>query len=72
MIGAAAVSQWAAAGIVPHGGGAVAIVVAGIVVGIVCVTAAIEMNRNPVLWGLVGLIGTLVIVSAVHAAVTGA
>ncbi|MFC9768540.1 hypothetical protein [Rhodococcus jostii] len=60
-----------AVGVIPHGGGAVAMVIAAIFVGMICVMVAIEMRRNSVVWGVVGLVGTVVLVSVVHAGVTG-
>ncbi|MDV6277835.1 hypothetical protein R3Q06_30535 [Rhodococcus erythropolis] len=60
-----------AAGVVPQGGGAVAMVVAAIFVGMICVIVAIETGRSSVAWGLAGLVGTVVLVSVIRTVVTG-
>jgi hypothetical protein len=55
-----------AASIIPRGGGAVAILIAGIVVAVICATVAIELHRNAYVWTTIGFVGTVILLSAIN------
>jgi hypothetical protein len=55
------------AGIIPQGGPAIAILVAGIFVAVISAIVAMEKHRKPFLWAIVGFVVTIIVVSAVHA-----
>ena len=56
--------------IIPRGGGAVAILIASIVIALIAGVVALELHRNMALWMLSAFIVTLVTISAVNYAVT--
>ncbi len=60
----AATTRAEAAGIIPHGGGAVAILIASLVTAIVAATVAVEMHRSLFLWSTATFLGTFVLISA--------
>jgi uncharacterized membrane protein YeaQ/YmgE (transglycosylase-associated protein family) len=51
---------------IPHGGGAVAILIAGIVCAVIAATVALEMRRNMVAWMVVTFVGTVLVIAASH------
>lgn len=53
-----------AKGIIPHGGPAIAILVAGIFVAVVAAIVAMEKRRQPFLWAIIGFIATMVVGTA--------
>jgi hypothetical protein len=53
--------------VIPTGGGAVAILIGSIFVAVVCGMIAIEVNRNVWGWMVVGLVGSFLIISVLHA-----
>lgn len=58
-------STWLGLGVLPHGGGAVAIVVASIVVAVIAATVAVERRRNIAVWMIGAFTVTFVVTSAV-------
>ena len=58
-----------AASWIPHGGPAIAILVAGIFVAVVGAIVAMEKQRAPVVWAIIGFVATIVVVSAVLAVI---
>jgi len=56
-----------ASGVLPTGGGAVAIIIGSIFVAVIVAVVAIETNRNPYGWMVVGFVASFVIISAIHA-----
>lgn len=58
-------------GVLPHGGGAVAILIAGIVMAIIAATVATERRANIAVWMIGAFVVTVVVVSAVLYLVTG-
>ena len=67
-IAISSVSRWSE--LIPHGGGALAILIAGIVIAVIAAVVALELRRNMFGWMLTAFVATLVIVSAVHYALT--
>ena len=67
----AAMSTWLGLAVLPHGGGAVAIVVASIVVAIIAATVAVERRANIAVWMIGAFTVTLVAASVVLYLVTG-
>jgi hypothetical protein len=57
--------------VLPHGGGAVAIVAASIVVAIIAATVAVERRSNVAVWMIGAFIATFVLVSVVLYLATG-
>lgn len=55
------------AGIIPQGGPAIAILVAGIFVAVIGAIVAMEKQRKPFLWAIIGFVVTIIVVSAVNA-----
>ncbi len=55
----------AARSVLPHGGGAVAILIAGIVVGGITLTVAVDRRANPVIWPLAAFLITVLACSLV-------
>ena len=53
-----------ARGLIPHGGPAIAILVAGIFVAVVAAIVAMEKHRQPFMWAIVGFIVTIVVGAA--------
>ncbi len=53
--------------VIPTGGGAVAILIGSIFVAVACGMIAIEVNRNVWGWMVVGLVGSFLIISVLHA-----
>lgn len=58
-----------ASSLIPHGGGAVTILVISILFAMLCATIAVEMRRNHILWLVISFVGSFVIISAVHAVI---
>lgn len=58
-------STWLGLGVLPHGGGAVAIVIASIVVAIIAATVAVERRANIAVWMIGAFTVTLVAASVV-------
>jgi hypothetical protein len=56
-----------AAGIVPHGGPAIAILVAGLFVAVVGAIVAMEKQGKPFVWAVLGFVVTILVASAVKA-----
>jgi hypothetical protein len=56
--------------LIPHGGGAVAILIAGIVSSVVAATVALETRRNMVGWMAATFVGTIFVAAAVLHALT--
>lgn len=52
------------ASLIPHGGGAVAILIAGMVCAVIAATAALEMHRNMVAWMVATFVGTVLLLAA--------
>jgi hypothetical protein len=52
-------------GVLPHGGGAVAIVSASIVMAVIAATVAVERRRNIAVWAIGAFAVTFMVVSAV-------
>jgi hypothetical protein len=62
------VGRMEAASVIPTGGGAVIIIiVVSIFVGVICGISAAEMRRNMFGWTIIGVAGSLLVISAVHA-----
>ena len=55
------------ANIVPHGGPAIAILVAGMFVAVVGAIVAMEKQGKPVVWAVLGFVVTILVTSAVKA-----
>ncbi len=53
-----------ARGLIPRGGPAIAILVAGIFVAVVAAIVAMEKQRQPFMWAIVGFIVTIVVGAA--------
>ena len=64
-------STWVGLGVVPHGGGAVAILIAGLVMAVIAATVAVERRANIAVWTIGAFVVTVVVVSAVLYLVTG-
>ena len=64
---AAMVGRMEAASVIPTGGGAVIIIVISIFVGVICGITAAEMRRNMFGWTIIGVAGSLLVISAVRA-----
>ena len=64
-------STWVGLGVVPHGGGAVAILIAGLVMAVIAATAAVERRANIAVWTIGAFVVTVVVVSVVLYLVTG-
>jgi Zn-dependent protease len=58
-----------AAGIIPRGGPAIAILVAGIFVAVVGAIVAMEKQGRPFVWAVIGFVVTIVIASAALAVI---
>ena len=52
-------------GVLPHGGGAVAIVCASIVMAVIATTVAVERRGNIAVWAIGAFVVTFVVASAV-------
>jgi type III secretory pathway component EscS len=52
---------------IPHGGPAIAAFVVGIFVAVVAAIVAMETQRRPVTWAVIGFVVTIVVASAVLA-----
>ena len=57
-------------GLIPHGGGTVAILIAAIAVAVIAGMVALELHRNMFGWMFTAFVVTFVIISAVNYAVT--
>jgi hypothetical protein len=55
------------ASIVPHGGPAIAILVAGMFVAVVGAIVAMEKQGKPFVWAVLGFVATILVASAVKA-----
>jgi hypothetical protein len=55
------------AGMIPQGGPAIAILVAGIFVAVIAAIVAMEKRRKPIPWAITGFVVTIIVVSAVDA-----
>ncbi|MGZ4554913.1 MAG: hypothetical protein ACXVXZ_04015 [Mycobacteriaceae bacterium] len=64
---AAMVGRMEAASVIPTGGGAVIIIISSIFVGVICGITAAEMRRNMFGWTIIGVAGSLLVISAVRA-----
>ena len=64
-------STWVGLPVVPHGGGAVAIVIASVVMAAIAATVAAERRTNIAVWTIGAFVGTFVVVSVVLYLVTG-
>lgn len=64
-------STWVGLGVLPHGGGAVAIFIAGLVMAVIAATVAVERRANIAVWTIGAFVVTVVVVSAVLYLVTG-
>jgi hypothetical protein len=64
-------STWVGLGVVPHGGGAVAIVIASIVMAIIAATVAVERRANVAVWMIGAFVVTFVVISVALYLVTG-
>lgn len=64
-------SRWVGLGVLPHGGGAVAIVIASIVVAIIAATVAVERRSNVAVWMVGAFVITFVVASVVLYLATG-
>jgi hypothetical protein len=60
-------AQAGMAGVIPHGGPAIAIFVAGLFVAVVAAIVAMEKQRKPLRWAIIGFVVTLIVVSAGYA-----
>jgi hypothetical protein len=58
-----------AAGIIPRGGPAIAILVAGLFVAVVGAIVAMEKQRRPFVWAVIGFVVTIVVASAALAVI---
>jgi xanthine/uracil permease len=63
----AAATRLDAASVIPHGGPAIAIFVAGLFVAVVGAIVAMEKQHNPFTWSVLGFVVAVVGASAVHA-----
>ncbi len=68
LIAISSAPQWSE--LIPHGGGAVAILIASIVIALIAGTVALELHRNMFSWMVTTFVVTFVIISAVNHAVT--
>jgi len=68
---AANMSTWVGLGVLPHGGGAVAIFIAGLVMAVIAATVAVERRANIAVWTIGAFVVTVVVVSVVLYLVTG-
>ena len=64
-------ATWVGLGVVPHGGGAVAILIASIVMAAVAATVAVERRANIAVWMISAFVGTFVVISVVLYLITG-
>ena len=64
-------STWVGLGVLPHGGGAVAILIAGLVMAVIAATVAVERRANIAVWTIGAFVVTVVVVSVVLYLVTG-
>jgi len=69
VIAAVAAAHPDAAALIPHGGGAVAILIGAIFVAVAVGIVGIELRRNQYLWMLAGFAAAFVLISLIHAAV---
>jgi len=69
VIAAVAAAHPDAAALIPHGGGAVAILIGAIFVAVAVGIVGIELRRNQYLWMLAGFVAAFVLISLIHAAV---
>ncbi len=69
VIVAVAAAHPAAAALISHGGGAVAILIGAIFVAVAVGIVAIELRRNQYLWMLASFVAAFVLISLIHAAV---
>jgi type III secretory pathway component EscS len=58
-----------AAGIIPRGGPAIAILIAGLFVAVVGAIVAMEMQSRPFVWEVIGFVVTIVVASAALAVI---
>ena len=63
-------STWVGLGVLPHGGGAVAILIASIVMAAIAATVAAERRANIAVWSIGAFVGTFVVISVVLYLVT--
>lgn len=56
-----------ASGIIPHGGEAITIFVAGMLLAVCAAIVAMEAQRNPWVWAAIGFVATIIVASAVNA-----
>ncbi len=56
-----------AASLIPTGGGAVAILIVSMIIGIICGVVGIEMHHNVFGWMISGFVTSLIVISAIHA-----
>lgn len=68
---AANISTWVGLGVLPHGGGAVAILIASIVMAVIAATVAVERRANIAVWTIGAFVLTFVVASAALYLVTG-
>ena len=64
-------STWVGLGVVPHGGGGVAIFIASIVMAVIAATVAVERRANVAVWMIGAFVLTFVVASAALYLVTG-
>jgi hypothetical protein len=64
-------STWVAVGVLPHGGGAIAILIAGIVMAVIAATVAVERRANVAVWTIGAFVLTFVVIRAALYLVTG-
>jgi hypothetical protein len=64
-------STWVALGVLPRGGGAIAILIAGIVMAVIAATVAVERRANVAVWTIGAFVLTFVVTRAALYLVTG-
>jgi hypothetical protein len=64
-------TTWVGRGVLPHGGGAVAIVAASVVVAVIAATVAVERRGNIAVWMIGAFTVTFVVASVVLYLATG-
>ena len=69
VIVAVAAAHPDAAALIPHVGGAVAILIGAIFVAVAVGIVAIELRRNQYLWMLASFVAAFALISLIHAAV---
>jgi hypothetical protein len=58
-----------ASSIIPHGGGAITIFVMAMWLGVIAAIVAMETQRNPWVWAVIGFVATIIVASAVNAVI---